>query len=212
MREAVFSVSDSELAALGLDELVSLCRSAGLREFEELACQGTGAIVQITVGTRLDEDRIETLDYVTKWERLSESDDEFLYLIAFTAPGLSERITAHTDELIGTCSPDVNEQGATMSLVGPQEAIRGTLTEYEMSGMVPELRKLSPYEGGDHPLNHLTDRQYEVIQTAYDMGYYEVPREASTADLAAELDLDPSTVAEHLQRAERNLLAEQLSP
>ena len=44
------------------------------------------------------------------------------------------------------------------------------------------------------------------------MGYYEVPREASTADIAAEIDVDPSTVTEHLQRAERNLLSHHLSP
>jgi predicted DNA binding protein len=57
----------------------------------------------------------------------------------------------------------------------------------------------------------LTARQREVIQTAFDLGYYEVPRAASTETVADELGLDSSTVAEHLQRAERNLLSEQLS-
>lgn len=38
------------------------------------------------------------------------------------------------------------------------------------------------------------------------MGFYEVPKEASADDIAAELNLDPSTVNEHLQRAERNFL------
>ena len=51
----------------------------------------------------------------------------------------------------------------------------------------------------------LTDRQREVVETASEAGYYEV-REASTAAVAEELGLDPSTVPEHLQRAERNLL------
>jgi predicted DNA binding protein len=43
------------------------------------------------------------------------------------------------------------------------------------------------------------------------MGYYEVPRDVSTNEIAAQLDLDSSTVAEHLQRAERNLLSTHLS-
>lgn len=38
------------------------------------------------------------------------------------------------------------------------------------------------------------------------MGYYDVPRNASTEEVAAELELDGSTVSEHLQRAERNVL------
>jgi predicted DNA binding protein len=38
------------------------------------------------------------------------------------------------------------------------------------------------------------------------MGYYEVPKEVSADEIAAELNLDSSTVNEHLQRAERNLL------
>jgi len=39
---------------------------------------------------------------------------------------------------------------------------------------------------------------------------YEVPRGASTDDVAEAVGLDPSTVAEHLQRAERNLLGQLL--
>jgi predicted DNA binding protein len=45
-----------------------------------------------------------------------------------------------------------------------------------------------------------------VLRTAHRLGYFAVPREASTAEVAAALGLDDSTVAEHLQRAERNLL------
>jgi len=64
----------------------------------------------------------------------------------------------------------------------------------------------------ERPLDPLAERQREVLRTAYEMGHYDVPRGVSSADLAAELDVDASTVAEHLQRAERNLLTRQLSP
>lgn len=56
-------------------------------------------------------------------------------------------------------------------------------------------------------MEKLTARQREVLETAFDRGYYDVPRSASTAEIAAEFDLDDSTVSEHLQRAERNVLA-----
>jgi predicted DNA binding protein len=48
----------------------------------------------------------------------------------------------------------------------------------------------------------LTDRQREVVAVAVDRGYYAVPREAKLDDLAAALDLSPSTVSDHLRKAE----------
>jgi predicted DNA binding protein len=207
MREAVLSVSDNELAALGIQDLVSLCRSAGLRDFDELECQPMGAVIRIEVDTQLDEDRLQTIDYVNWWERVTSSNDPQQYLLSFTAPNLSETISNHANDLVGTCDPEMTDQGATLSIVGPHDAIRGTLDEYMSSGISPNLRKIASYNGMKQPLDRLTDRQQEVIQTAYDMGFYEVPRETSTEAVAAELEIDPSTVAEHLQRAERNLLS-----
>lgn len=211
MREAVLSISDAEFAALGIDELVSYCRAAGLRGFEELACRGNGAVVQIAVERPLHEDQLQTLPYVGRCELVSETDETYRYVIAFTAPELSDGISEYANDLVGNCDPTVHERGATVSFVGSQEAIRGTIGEYEQSGISPDLRKLGAYDGSIQQPNDLTDRQREVIQTAYDMGYYEVPREVSTADIATEMDLDPSTIAEHLQRAERNLLTHYLS-
>ena len=208
MREAILSVSDDELAALGIRDLVSLCRSAGLRDFEELECQPTGAVIRIEVETRLDEDRLQAIEYVNWWERVTSSDDPQQYLLSFTAPNLSETISEHANNLVGACDAEMTDRGANLSLVGPQDAIRGTLDEYRSSGMSPHLRRIAPYSGTERPLDRLTERQQEVIQAAYDMGYYEVPRETSTAAVAAELEIDPSTVAEHLQRAERNLLSQ----
>ncbi|QKY20442.1 helix-turn-helix domain-containing protein [Halolamina sp. CBA1230] len=52
----------------------------------------------------------------------------------------------------------------------------------------------------------LTDRQREVIETAIDLGYYDVPRTASQAAVADALDCAPSTVAEHLRKAESRVL------
>ena len=67
---------------------------------------------------------------------------------------------------------------------------------------------MTDYRGPTSHLDSLTDRQQEIVQTAFSMGYYEVPREASTDDIAREVDLDPSTVSEHLQRAEHNILSQ----
>lgn len=52
----------------------------------------------------------------------------------------------------------------------------------------------------------LTDRQLEVLEVAHDMGYFEHPRRANATEVAAELDINPSTFREHLSAAETKLL------
>lgn len=206
MREALVSLGDTDFDALGIGELVGLAREAGIRDFDELVCHGTGSVIEVEVGDRLHESRLNALDYVTEWDHVTETAEGHVYIIAFTAPSLSTEITDPMDDLVGTCDPVIGDREATLSLVGPQDAIAGTIEEYESDGVTPGLRKLGGYDGPARPLDRLTDRQREVIQTAYDMGYYEVPRTTTTEAVADELDLDDSTVAEHLQRAERNLL------
>ena len=58
MREALVRVDDAGLAAFGIGELVDLARSAGVREFDELACRGDGSVVKLRVAERLDEDAL----------------------------------------------------------------------------------------------------------------------------------------------------------
>jgi len=52
----------------------------------------------------------------------------------------------------------------------------------------------------------LTMRQFEAVEAARDLGYYEVPREAELADVASELDCTESTASALLRRAERALV------
>ncbi|GAB7008176.1 bacterio-opsin activator domain-containing protein [Halorubrum trueperi] len=55
-------------------------------------------------------------------------------------------------------------------------------------------------------LNNLTDRQQEVLQTAYTMGYYEWPRDCTGQDVADELGITSATFSEHVFAAERKIL------
>jgi predicted DNA binding protein len=57
----------------------------------------------------------------------------------------------------------------------------------------------------------LTDRQCEVLRTAYRMGYFERPRDANARAVAEALEIAPSTFAEHLAAAQRKLLEETLA-
>lgn len=158
MREANVTVNDSDFDAMGIKEFVSLGREAGIREFEELVCHGTGAVVQVEVESRYDEDRLAELECVDEWEHVSETDDGQLYVIAFTAPELPDSLAEEAENLLGTCDPKLDNESATLSLVGPQETISGTIGEYEAAGISPNLRTLGSYNGGTDPTDALTDR------------------------------------------------------
>jgi len=54
----------------------------------------------------------------------------------------------------------------------------------------------------------LTDRQHEVLQTAYEMGYFERPKGANATEVASELGISQSTFTEHLMAAHRKLLGD----
>jgi predicted DNA binding protein len=54
--------------------------------------------------------------------------------------------------------------------------------------------------------SRLTDRQYEVLATATEMGYFEYPRKANASEVADALDIGPSTLIEHLTAAQSKLM------
>ncbi|WP_254273073.1 helix-turn-helix domain-containing protein [Haloarcula marina] len=47
----------------------------------------------------------------------------------------------------------------------------------------------------------LTQTQWETLVTAYEMGYFEVPRQATLADLAEHFDVSEQAVSQRLRRA-----------
>lgn len=55
--------------------------------------------------------------------------------------------------------------------------------------------------------NQLTDRQREVLQAAFEEGYYEWPRKATGEAVAAKLGIASPTFSEHIKAAERKLIS-----
>lgn len=99
------------------------------------------------------------------------------------------------------------ERGLTLTVIGTSRAIQRAAAALP-DDVHLDLERMGEYEpAADRLASVLTDRQRELFDLAVEEGYYEVPRETTHRDLAAELDLSPGTVSEHLQRVEAKLVS-----
>jgi len=57
----------------------------------------------------------------------------------------------------------------------------------------------------------LTARQREVLETAHELGYFEYPKGANASEVAEELGISVSTLAEHLAAAQTKVLGDVLA-
>jgi predicted DNA binding protein len=83
------------------------------------------------------------------------------------------------------------------------EDMTNIIKDFRSFGTVT-IDSLSEFPGTDPAL---TDRQQEVIETALEAGYFEWPREISSEELAAKLEITRGTFLEHLRKGERKLLS-----
>ncbi len=66
----------------------------------------------------------------------------------------------------------------------------------------------TPGDELDGPFEALTDRQREALAIAVVEGYYERPRETTTAEIGAAMGIDRRTVEEHLRKVEQRVMTE----
>ncbi|WP_135820819.1 helix-turn-helix domain-containing protein [Halostella litorea] len=95
-----------------------------------------------------------------------------------------------------------DEAAMRMVVVGASEDVRAMLDGLP-PGIDVRVNGIGEFDRREPTLaGALTDRQSEAVRVAADLGYYEVPRSASLADVAAELGCAESTASNHLRKAE----------
>ena len=84
----------------------------------------------------------------------------------------------------------------------------GEFREYCQAHDIPveitAIHALLPIQGVGY---ELTDTQREALVAAYEMGYFDTPREASLEDVAAKLDITQQSLSSRLRRGHRRLIA-----
>jgi hypothetical protein len=91
---------------------------------------------------------------------------------------------------------------ASGAFVGPPERVQSVVDAVadDVSVSVEEVTTYGRH--GAEAGGRLTDRQFEAVEAAVNLGYYGATREATVAAVGDRLGCSASTAAEHLRRAE----------
>ncbi|WP_281193498.1 helix-turn-helix domain-containing protein [Halorubrum sp. F4] len=99
-----------------------------------------------------------------------------------------------------------SEGRLSLGVVGPPEQLRGALSALP-DPIDSDIDRIGSYAGGQRLAGvEVTDRQIEALRAARRVGYYDVPRTGSVADVADALDCSSSTAGAHLRKAEATLV------
>lgn len=105
-----------------------------------------------------------------------------------------------------------DDASSTFTIVGDAGDIQAAVEG------VPDVVGVSVEEVGgervasDSVVGALSPRQRESIEAALAIGYYDIPRDVTIQDVAAELDCATATAAEHLRKAEARVLTSLFDP
>lgn len=195
--------------------LAQVARMAGC----ELEYVGTSA--QSAAGTRLffatdrevDEVLAELVS-VSEFRLLSEAEDRWVYEAVVSGDALPSKLLRH-----GASPESIEATPAGLSLLvyvptGAAvrefvEMLRDSYRSVELDGRRDVERPTrTRQQVVDSLLAKLTDRQREVLQTAYYAGFFDWPRGVTGEELAEMLDVSQPTVSRHLRLSQHQLFAE----
>lgn len=109
-----------------------------------------------------------------------------------------------SDTLVGVPPVEFRpDRTMSFTVIGHPERLQSAIDALP-DGIDVDVERVGEYAPGG--VNVLTDRQREALGVARRVGYYEVPREGSLADVAGELGVAESTASGLLRKAHARLV------
>ena len=149
--------------------------------------------------------RVEAEPAISQVDRLSVSDQRAIIQIETTDTRFLRPLTAAGVPLRTPIR--VNDGVAYWEITTSQERLSALASHLGKAGVGFQVERVGysdDSEEWDSPM--LTDRQTEVFGAAYEMGYFDIPRGATTADVAHQVGISKSTASDILRRTIRNLV------
>jgi len=164
-----------------------------------------------SVADRLaEEPRVEWIRPITEAEGSGRLE------VVVNRSSLLERVTA-TGAAVKTASvePDYGHLTVEAPVDADVQRIADRIAEvYPAASLLASRERDRTVATGGQPsgvLDGLTTRQREVVEAAYQAGYFDWPRESTGEEVAEALGLTSATVQGHLRKAEREVFAALLS-
>ncbi len=157
------------------------------------------------------EQRLSEIPSIREYEVAPLGDDEFYVYVLDEMDETGEQLIGAFSKLSLVPVPPLRyhmDRTVSFGIVGDPDRIRQAFaaTPDDISVSVD---RLGDYEADPSAVGAgLTDRQREAVRTAQRLGYYDVPRGASVAEVAAEMDCAPGTATEHLRKAESAVMGD----
>jgi len=96
---------------------------------------------------------------------------------------------------------------ATMTFLGSAAQLRRILKAIDSFKIPYKILALSDAKfSHDSPLSTLTEKQRRIIVSAFNSGYYDIPRRISSESLAEKLEIRAPTLVMHRRKAEQRIL------
>ena len=116
-----------------------------------------------------------------------------------------------TEDLI-IIHPIVYKDGAAhISLLGESAELQEAARRFS-SGLDVTIEQVSDFlPRPETAVSHLSARQKETLEIAFELGYYEYPRKTTHKEIAHEMGCAANTVSVHLQKAEAKVISDVLS-
>lgn len=135
-----------------------------------------------------------------------EFDDEKYYQIEWTE-SIIERIDSYLDKAASILDASANSRGWRIQIRFATRDQFDTFCEHlQENEMSFQLKDLTKPGAPRQTFGELTPGQRDALVAARERGFYRVPREITTRELAAELDMAHQSVSELLRRGTENLI------
>lgn len=149
-----------------------------------------------------------TVASVVDTEQLGE---ERYYHVEWTA-AVQDRIDAYVDKRATILRAHADADGWELRIrFAERDQFDAFRERLDAEGHSFRLRTLTEPGSSSGTVGKLTPEQFEALRTAIERGYFRVPREVTTRELAAELDRSHQSVSELLRRGMENLVEDALA-
>ena len=132
---------------------------------------------------------------------------EWVLQIRFNAEA-SDLVEVHTSARSASITPEstLDQGGLNYIVRGPPQSVGMVVAALRMSLKPDRFSALSVEPNRIVENRLVSPQQLRVVKSAWEVGWYENPRSMKMADLAREIGLSRSTVSEHLNRVETEMV------